>query len=221
MPSSRVFLAILTTILLGVLSTACNAGRTNEEISARPGVSRSPTVPTADPTVEDLLAAAGTAVGVLETEYPDMDFRFSERYNSIQPGDERQGIYEKHGFVEGKRVGGVDESQNEAILRLDVFGSQDQARGFRTDFEEQYHFNDEVWSYVGDPVEVPGWPRTAHFQTQLGSQQISYIFVHGPAAVWLRLRAVEFDSPEAAGVELANVLDLVQASLNETVPIPN
>lgn len=215
-------LAVLTIVMTVAVTGACTGGdpvvRPGEGLPETPQ-GATPVGPTADPTVEALLASVVDAVRALEVEYPNLSYQDPVRYDSFDPQDPRKHLYDQHGFVEGTRVIALNSTPRDLQLRIDVFGSRDGADGFRADFEDEFRATYEEEFHDHELVEVPGWPGTANFRTFDG-QFVSYTFVHGPAAVWLRLWTVEFESPAAAGVELGTALDLVQASLDETVPIP-
>lgn len=201
----RGFQAFVATV--GVLVAV--AGCTDDESAdADGGRTAIPTITTPDaPSLEVLLAAPAEAVEALNAEYPGLVVIDTVRYDRATSAD----VYERYGFEEGVLLEASIGAWHSLLLRFDVFADHDSAG-------ELLALNRER-SYVDELVEVPGWPEVANFRVVKNRQDIWYGFVHGRAVVHLILEGGRFDSPEEAAAELGAALDIVQASLNETVPI--
>lgn len=186
--------------------------RASQTPTAAPEESPTPTeAPGTPPTLEDYLAASVVAVEALAFEYPELYAHHVSPYDTALA--EVEDLREQHGWRDGRSVNATTLTGPITIrFRLDVFDDVKGARAFRAGHDERV--------FVGDPVKLPGWPDTADFVTADDTQSISYSFVRGPAMIRLRLGYHGLgDDPEEAAAELATALDIIQASLNETVPI--
>lgn len=181
--------------------------------TATPEGEMTPTeAPRTPPALEDYIAAAVVAVEALAFEYPELYAHQTSPYDPVL--SEVEDLREMHGWRDGTSVSATTLAGPTAIrLRLDVFDDVDGARGFRAGHDERI--------FVDDPVKVPGWPGTANVAISGEVQNISYSLTHGPAMIRLRLGYHGLgEGPEAVAAELSTALDIVQASLNETVPVP-
>lgn len=205
MGALRGFQAFVATVGVLVAATGCTDGEPADTGGGRTAI---PTITTPDAqSLEALLAAPAEAMEALKAEYPGLAIVDTTELD-VSPFDD---VRERYGFVDGVVVEASSGDLSSMFLRLEIFADPGGAHSVLALERDR--------SYVDELVEVPGWPEVANFRVVEGRQDIWYGFVHGRAAVHLILEGGRFDSPEAAAAELGTALDIVQASLNETVPI--